>query len=172
MKEERVAKLNKFRLDSSSSVEDMRKRLVRYRREGPPPAAIRPAEALTIPEAGSSRRSTPDTKPVVSPPSPTVQSTVPTRRPSPKIHWNLSFDGRGDPVALLEKLTDILTTEGIQPSDILPYIPYLLKEEPALWYRSNRHVWTTWDQFTKIFRIVYYSVNYQDDLLLETGRRQ
>lgn len=166
-KEDLVEELKKFHLDTNGTVEDLRKKLVKFLREGPPPQPTPPTDTSMKPEPGTSRV-TSEAKPTASPaPSPT-----PSRR-MPKIHrWDLSFDGRGDPIAFIERLEERMTAEGLQPSDVLPHVPFLLKGEAALWHRNNRQYWSTWEEFLKAFRIIYYPITHQQDMILEIGRRQ
>lgn len=65
-----------------------------------------------------------------------VSSTVAPAK-DPKIHrWNLNFDGKGDPAALLKRLAELLDAENIATEKILS-LQQLIFREKALWYQHN-----------------------------------
>lgn len=89
-----------------------------------------------------------------------------------KIHrWNIHFDGNTDPATFLERLEEICVSQAINPDSVIPHLPEILKGEAALWYRNNRHTWTSWNEFRTAFRIFYFPVNYEVDLEAEISRR-
>lgn len=85
--------------------------------------------------------------------------------------WRIFFSEQDDPVAFLERLLEIFDSRGINPDLLLPQLPILLRGKPALWFRNNRHRWSTWKQFASDFRSFYFPLNYIDDLEAQISRR-
>lgn len=241
-KEELQCQLSKFCLDISGTVDELRRRLVRYMREGlatPSPHLQQfafPGVPIThfpnltpTPPTVSVPASTPTSiittvtaTTVITPPHtvcagkpnvtfalpPTVFTTAlpqnppvdyasynPTRPfynfpqnhtttagscsplqpavPTIQVHtWRLHFDGRGDPVAFIERVQEICGAQNIPLDALLPHMPDLLQGGAALWFRNNRRDWQTWAQFIADFRSFYFPINYAEDLELEINHRQ
>ncbi|KAJ8951996.1 hypothetical protein NQ314_007614 [Rhamnusium bicolor] len=161
------AELGKFRLDLTGTVEEKKRRLIRFIREGctsPLPPAIFP--------------SIPPPFPLQPPPVARATAALPYRLApeSPaldpwQVHkWNTHFNGKGDPAAFLERLDEICSYTNIRKEQLLPVLPELLQGPALLWYRNNKAHWDTWAKFTRDFRTFYFpkpdepATNYLTDL--------
>lgn len=152
-KEELEEELRKFQLNATGTVDELRKRLVHFLREGREPAPPQPAPQPAIPSTFVT-------------PGPATNQT-----PLKVHHWGLIFSGREDPAAFLEQLEEVLAADGIIPDRVLPHLPRLLRGEAAMWHRNNRTEWTNWAGFVDAFKAFYFPVNYQEDLEAEISRR-
>lgn len=160
-KGELTAELQKFVLPDTGTVDEMRRRLVLFLKEG-----IRP----TIEPTAKAQSDTPPPVAGTSTPITTPISVGPT---SLDIHrWGIQFNGKGDAPAFLERIEEIITAEKIQPERLLPFMPQLLQGEAALWFRNNRAAFITWAAFVKGFRITYFPLRYQEDLEMLISRRR
>lgn len=103
----------------------------------------------------------------------TTMTSLPavTLEPIKTHDWKVFFGNRDDPIAFLERLYEICAAKGIDKDRLLPCLPELLSGDPALWFRSNRVSWNTWEDFETSFRTLFFSINYQTDLEIEISRR-
>ncbi|KAJ8928626.1 hypothetical protein NQ314_018785 [Rhamnusium bicolor] len=142
------AELGKFRLDLTGTVEEKKRRLIRFIREGSAPVA-RATAALPY---------------RLAPESPALDPW--------QVHkWNTHFNGKGDPAAFLERLDEICSYTNVRQEQLLPVLPELLQGPALLWYRNNKSHWDTWAKFTRDFRTFYFPVNYLEDLDADISRR-
>lgn len=166
--------LAKFQLDPAGTVEEKKKRLVKFIKEGcasPQPAAVPPS--LNWPLA----------PPIIHPPPVTTAPNVIPTQPVPTFgtsqltvaervrKWNVHFNGRTDAVEFLERLQDFQEHSGISTNALLPVLYEIFQGSALAWYRNNRTRWQTWENFVRDFRIFYYPVNYLEDLEAEISRR-
>lgn len=157
-KEDLTTELEKFRLDSSGTVDEKRKRLIRFIRDGqtsPQPTKTTPFLFPTAP--------------------PTTENTQKIHSPKVDLKevrkWNVYYNGKGDPAAFIERLEELCVQTQIPIDNLLPILPELLKDAPLLWYRSNNRHWRTWQDFVNEFRTYYFPVNYLEDLEADISRR-
>lgn len=177
-----VVQLQKLHLTTAGTVDDMRRRLSKFIRDGqatPEPTAqhfpfpVITTGTTTIPVpvttvTQTSVTNSPMTKPTVIP----GIATAPITDIVSQVHrWNIHFNGKSDPATFLERLEEIYSSQNIDPDRLLPYLPELLLGEAALWFRNNRHNWRSWAEFKTDFRTFYYPVNYEVDLEAEISRR-
>ncbi|XP_030752316.1 uncharacterized protein LOC115879552 isoform X2 [Sitophilus oryzae] len=199
-KSELAAQLLRFGLDSTGTVEEMRRRIVRFIREGqagPQPVTQPfgfPGNSAVVPTVSSTATLTTTTVTATSSghiagrvvSSPVVYTSTSQPAPLPinpgmsnsfntdpiqVYKWGVTFNGRSDPVTFLERLEEICIAQNIHPDHLLPHLPEVLQGEAALWYRNNRVNYRTWEEFTKEFKIFYYPVNYEVDLEVKISRR-
>jgi len=85
--------------------------------------------------------------------------------------WHVHFHEKEDPVAFLEQMLEICTAQQIHPDGLIPQLPTLLRGHALLWFRKNRHRWSTWQQFDADFRAFYFPLDYADDLEAQISRR-
>ncbi|KAJ8937207.1 hypothetical protein NQ314_012004 [Rhamnusium bicolor] len=162
------AELGKFRLDLTGTVEEKKRRLIRFIREGCtsplPPAvfpSIPPPFSLQPPPVARATAALPYR---LAPESPALDPW--------QVHkWNTHFNGKGDPAAFLERLEEICSYTNIRQEQLLPVLPELLQGPALLWYRNNKSHWDTWAKFTRDFRTFYFPVNYLEDLEADISRR-
>jgi hypothetical protein len=83
----------------------------------------------------------------------------------------VTFNGKGDPVAFLERVEELCESDGVDADLLLPHLPGLLQGEAAAWCRNNRQRWCDWNGFVTDFRLFYFPVSYQEDLEVEISRR-
>lgn len=191
-KEELETELARFNLDTKGTVDEQRKRLVKFIKEGrrsPLPMYTAPTytpipfpSVVTAPvnvtySLPNTSASVPGSFPTVTasvyPPATSMFSpATPTVTHPLKVHrWGISFDGKGDPASFLERLEEVMLAEGVTPQRMLPCIPQILKGGAALWYRNNRNVCKSWNDFVREFQNFYYPVNYHEELEIEISRR-
>lgn len=154
------AELEKFQLDTSGTVDDKKRRLVRFIREGcasPQPRTLQPIFPPVPPPL------------LIPPPRPATANVAIDLATVHK--WGVHFNGKGDPAAFLERLDEICSYTSIRHEQLLPLLPELLQGPALLWCRNNRTHWRTWDEFVQDFRVIYFSVNYLEELEAEIGRR-
>ena len=77
--------------------------------------------------------------------------------------WGCHFDGK-DAFAFLERLNDLREAYGVTGPQLLRSLPELLRGDPLLWYRNNRHAWGTWTAFENAFRRRYLPLNVSKQL--------
>jgi len=68
-------------------------------------------------------------------------------------------------------MLEICTAQQIHPDGLIPQLPTLLRGHALLWFRNNRHRWSTWQQFEADFRAFYFPLDYADDLEAQISRR-
>jgi hypothetical protein len=83
----------------------------------------------------------------------------------------VTFNGKGNPVAFLERVEELCDSDGVDADQLLPHLPGLLQGEAAAWFRNNRQRWCDWKGFVTDFRLFYFPVSYQEDLEVEISRR-
>lgn len=162
-KEELQAELQKFELPTEGTVEELRLRLAQFIRQATKPAEATPAmTSPTIEPTGSNTEGFW---------YPLAALRTPTHVCETVRKWNLSFDGKTDPVAFLERLEELRTSYKLADEQLLIAIPELLKATALLWYRNNRQAWNTWDQFLEDFRAFYLPADYVLGLEEQISRR-
>lgn len=78
--------------------------------------------------------------------------------------WNLHFNGKTDPISFMERLDEMRTNAGVSEDDLLTALPWLLRDQTLLWYRNNKDMWATWDEFCDDFRENYMPADHQAKL--------
>lgn len=86
--------------------------------------------------------------------------------------WNVSFDGKTDPVAFLERVEELRLSYDITGNRLLQTVPELLKGAALLWHRNNRDAWAEWNDFVQDFRAFYLPPNYALRLEEDISRRR
>lgn len=212
-KSQLVEELDRFGLEHEGSVTLLRRRLVKFLREGratprveatppsffadpysnstasiptcttsyPPttwiqvPVASVPTMTTTI--AYQNTRPTPmytTTAPTWIPP-PTWQPPAPVQPPRTdllRVHeWHVSFDGRTDPVAFMERLEEVCLRYNLATESLLPVLPELLTGMALAWYRNNQRYWRCWNDFLRAFRAFYLPTDYLIQLEAEISHR-
>ncbi|CAH1379625.1 unnamed protein product, partial [Tenebrio molitor] len=101
-----------------------------------------------------------------------AETVVPAEEPATSApDWRVTFNGKGDPVAFLERVEELCDSDGVDADQLLPHLPGLLQGEAAAWFRNNRQRWCDWKGFVTDFRLFYFPVSYQEDLEVEISRR-
>lgn len=135
-KEELQAEAKKFGLCPNGTVDELRARLSTFIKEGKPePSAC-----------ASKINSTSD-------PESDLLNKV--RK------WNCHFDGGRDAVSFLERLEELRDSYGITPDRLLRALPEVFRGKALLWYRNNKALWTSWDDFMESFRLFYLPPRYK-----------
>jgi hypothetical protein len=173
-KEALTAMLSGLGLEATGTVDELRRRLTKFLRD-------RAAETVVPTEEPATSATVPSSVPVPVPSAP-VQTQVlassapvltPERssRPVRVQDWRVTFNGKGDPVAFLERVEELCESDGVDADLLLPHLPGLLQGEAAAWCRNNRQQWCDWKGFVTDFRLFYFPVSYQEDLEVEISRR-
>jgi hypothetical protein len=173
-KEALTAMLSGLGLEATGTVDELRRRLTKFLRD-------RAAETVVPTEEPATSAPVPNSVPVPVPSVP-VQTQVlatsapvstPERssRPVRVQDWRVTFNGKGDPVAFLERVEELCESDGVDADLLLPHLPGLLQGEAAAWCRNNRQRWCDWNGFVTDFRLFYFPVSYQEDLEVEISRR-
>lgn len=198
-KSELAVQLTRFGLNNTGTLEEMRRRIVKFIRDGhvSPQPRMQPFDfsgnGTSIPTVSTTDTLTTST--VTTTMSTSTARTIfgqagtasswlnyplpPTPGPNQSQNvspldvrnWGVTFDGQSDPATFLERLEEICAAQSIQPNRLLPQLPEVLQGEAALWYRNNRGNYRSWEDFTREFRIFYYPVNYEVDLEAKISRR-
>ncbi|XP_074097695.1 uncharacterized protein LOC141526561 [Cotesia typhae] len=69
--------------------------------------------------------------------------------------WGVVFKGERDVLDFLERLEELAESYGYEMDDLLPCIPILLREKALLWYRNNKRVWDSWEDFVLDLKAFY-----------------
>ncbi|RZC40381.1 hypothetical protein BDFB_012852 [Asbolus verrucosus] len=132
LKEDLVKKMEKFGLSSEDTVEELRRRLRNFLREG------------VVPDLN-------------------VLNQV--RK------WNVTFDGKADAVAFIERVEELADSYQIPNGQLLRALPEMLRKQVSLWYRNNKQQWNSWYDFLADFKSYYFPTEFHDDLEEEISRR-
>lgn len=86
--------------------------------------------------------------------------------------WGYQFDGR-DPLSFLDQVEELKEGYGLTDQQIFKGLTVLLKGAARVWYRNNKHRWTTWQHFITSFRRHYLPAGYQRQARMDAyGRKQ
>ena len=85
--------------------------------------------------------------------------------------WNITYDGRNDAVAFLERVEELAEQYAINHNHLVRALPELLRGQAILWYRSQKQNIGTWDDFKFLFQTFFFPREYHEDLEEELGRR-
>jgi hypothetical protein len=172
-KEALVSMLSGFGLDATGTVEELRRRVVKFFRDRATDTPVPPVQTSTpnvlVPLSGPG----PSVPVLTQVPATSVPVSTPERssRPVRVQDWRVTFNGKGDPVAFLERIEELCDSDGVDADQLLPHLPGLLQGKAAAWFRNNRQRWCDWEGFVTDFRLFYFPVSYQEDLEVEISRR-
>jgi len=141
-KEELVETLRRYHLDTTGSIDDLRKRLKNFAERTP--IAL---PARTVAAKKNETLAMTDPVPTASPPH--LGETMNLVR-----KWGCRFTGK-DPLAFLERVEELRSAYGLTNEQMLRCLPELITGEPLFWYRNNRESWATWEDFNASFRLCY-----------------
>lgn len=65
--------------------------------------------------------------------------------------WNCRFNGKGDPIAFLERLQELKECYGITDAETIAALPELFQDSALLWYRNFRTQLNSWSSFLSLF---------------------
>ncbi|XP_044766949.1 uncharacterized protein LOC123322930 [Coccinella septempunctata] len=153
-KEELEVELDKFHLRRDGTVDEMRKRLAKFIKNGQ--ATPNPTIHLAPPVF----------------PTPPPQNTPSHADPVDLHKYGVSFDGLQDPAAFLERIEEVRHQLNLDPERILAGLPQILTGDASLWFRNNKRSLTTWSAFTEAFRTFYFPTDYYITLEEDIRRRQ
>jgi hypothetical protein len=160
-KEALTAMLSGLGLEATGTVEELRRRLTKF---------LRDRAAETVVPAEEPATSVPVQTQVLATSAP-VSTPERSSRPVRMQDWRVTFNGKRDPVAFLERVEELCESDGVDSDQLLPHLPGLLQGEAAAWFRNNRQRWCDWKGFVTDFRLFYFPVSYQEDLEVEISRR-
>lgn len=91
----------------------------------------------------------------------------------PIYKWGISFAGsKQESVnAFLERVDDLCRSRGASQSDLLQSATELLSDEALIWYRANRCLFTSWNDFSQGLKEQFQSPFYSEELFEEIKRR-
>ncbi|KMQ83460.1 hypothetical protein RF55_19996, partial [Lasius niger] len=166
-------------LDTSGTLDDIRRRVREYLDRHPEEAAEGDSAAVAGPstETFTDARDAPRTPVILTLPIPPPRPPASPGSDDTKVinqirKWGCHFDGR-DPLAFLERVEELKDAYGYTDGQLLKGLPELLKGETLLWYRNNRDDWTSWADFDRALRVQFLPRRYQAALRREvTDRRQ
>jgi Retrotransposon gag protein. len=143
-KEALTAELKRFNLETGGTVEEMRRRITRFLRNGAPVARSAPSEpTISIPEV-----------PRIS----AFELLNQIRK------LNIVFDGKTDPISFLERLEQVQSEYEITDAQLLKTLPGVLQGKAYQWYMNYKHNWSTCDDFVQDFKTFFYPSDYRDNL--------
>jgi len=123
-KDDLIKALITHRLDTSGSIDELRKRLKTFAEHNPEWFSD------TAPEPEKAQIATMTDKPPDT--SPPLGETMNLVR-----KWGCRFTGK-DPLAFLERVEELRSGYGLTYEQLLRCLPELISGEPLLWYRNNR----------------------------------
>lgn len=170
-KDQLVQELDGLGIDSSGTLDDLRRRLSRYVSKNPE-YAPKHTEMCSDDETETTIASAPEAAPAAaSGPAPTdLSDSDPARAMNQIRKWGCHFDGR-DPLAFLERVAELRQAYVVSPEQLLLGLPELLRGDSLLWYRNSRDTWTSWEDFDRDFRRTYLSRRYIAQMRREIQNR-
>lgn len=132
-KEELQEELQRYGLEDTGTVEELRKRMVDFYTK----VTTLADKEESVDTAASAEKPSAETTP--------AQLCEMIRK------WNVHYDGKTDPIMFRERLTELQTSYGITGDRLLTALPELLRGNAILWYRNNKDCLTTWDTFIAEF---------------------
>ena len=100
--------------------------------------------------------------------------------PSSSIHayeikrkWNIKFSGSrtDDPDAFLTRIEEGRELVPVSDMNLLRVIPFFLSGIALNWYRGSKHLWRTFNQFDRAFRVRFGGSDFQFELRQEIHQR-
>ncbi|RLU15365.1 hypothetical protein DMN91_012359 [Ooceraea biroi] len=168
-KTEWQAKLQRLGLDDAGTIDELRRRMSEYVTAPPKhtPRPNPPSRPEMNPPTGTAGARDTTTVPDVTtgPPGESVAKTINQIR-----KWGCHFDGK-DPVAFLERATELKKSYGYGDSQMLAGLPELFRGEALLWCRNCRDEWQDWGDFMQAFRDHFLPSRYRAQLLREIKDR-
>jgi hypothetical protein len=159
---------------ATGTVEELRRRLTKFLRDRAAETVVpaeEPATSAPVPSSVSVPVPRVPVQTQVLATSAPVLTPERSSRPVRVQDWRVTFNGKGDPVAFLERVEELCDSDGVDADQLLPHLPGLLQGEAAAWFRNNRQRWCDWKGFVTDFRLFYFPVSYQEDLEVEISRR-
>lgn len=165
-KEKLVGIANLYGVESSGTLDEVRRQMNAYIDEHPEEFACKRGEAL-VPPLISMATLEPRGGTVFSVP----ESPDDDGRVMDKIRkWGCHFDGR-DPAAFLERIHELQNSYRISGAQLLRGLPEILKGNALLWYRNFYGGWRTWTDFETAFRRYYFPRRYAASLRRKVANR-
>jgi len=174
-KSQAICEAEKRNLDTSGTIDDIRRRLSRYLDTHPDMSETEPKDTMT--GAGVSTLTAPQIQ--IRPPSP-LPPPPPEPREENHAHgkcmnqirkWGCHFDGR-DPLSFLERVTELQRQYRYSDEIMAAGIPELLRGKALAWYRNFQEEWSTFDDFLRALRRQYLPRRYQTRLTREIQDRR
>jgi len=144
-KDELIKTLAAHRIDTSGSIDDLRKRLKTFAEHNPEHFSNEAPEPKETPTATMTDHAS-------TTPTPLGETMNLVRK------WGCRFSGK-DPLAFLERVEELRTGYGLTHEQLLRCLPELISGEPLLWYRNNRESWENWEDFVTAFRLSHLPHN-------------
>ncbi|KAH0818193.1 hypothetical protein GEV33_004600 [Tenebrio molitor] len=160
-KEALIAMLSGLDLEAIETVDELRRRLIKFLRDRAAETVVPPTEGPAPSAPVPSSVPVPSVPVLTQVPAPSTPVLTPERssRPVRVQNWRVTFNGKGDPVAFLERVEELCESDGVDADQLLSHLPGLLQGEAAAWFRNNH------------FRLCYFPVSYQEDLEVEISCR-
>ena len=87
--------------------------------------------------------------------------------------WNIKFSGSrtDDPDAFLTRIEEGRELVPVSDMNLLRVIPFFLSGIALNWYRGSKHLWRTFNQFARAFRVRFGGSDFQFELRQEIHQR-
>ena len=87
--------------------------------------------------------------------------------------WNIKYSGtrRNDPDAFLMRIEERRDLVPVSDANLLRVIPFFLQGIALSWFRGSKHLWRTYDQFARAFRVRFGDSGFQFELRQEIHLR-
>jgi len=162
-------------LDTSGTIDDIRRRLSRYIDEHPAMPETEPKTAMHGEGTGlrsALRLQIPPPSPLPPPPPEPTESHIAHGKCMNQIRkWGCHFDGR-DPLSFLERVAELQRQYRYSDDIMVDGIPELLRGKALAWYRNFQEEWRTFDDFLRAFRRQYLPRRYQTRLTRDIQDRR
>lgn len=157
-KEKLIGIANVYGVESSSTLDEVRRHMSAYMDEHPEEFASDRGEpgGLSAPPLISVNSPEPLRElafPIPEPPGDDSRVMNQIRK------WGCHFDGR-DPAAFLERVTELRGSYRFSEMQLLKGLPELLRGDALLWYRNFCTIWLTWADFERALRRHYLPRRY------------
>ena len=137
LKAELEAMLAGLNLDTTGSLDDLRKRFKNYLKSKGAPEQ-KDAEVIQPTALGN------------------AQGETPHALPCERVRkWGLNFNGEGDALSFLERIEELQECYTISNGDMLTALPELFRGKALLWYRNSKQAWSVWKDFIDDFKLQY-----------------
>lgn len=78
--------------------------------------------------------------------------------------WGVKYDGKKESLCFLELIEELATCYSISKTNLLNYMPELLKGDALLWYRNNKSNWESYEDFVEDFKLFFLPIKFFETL--------
>lgn len=170
-RDELLNHLNEFGLEQSGTVEELRKRLVKFIHvEHPEDVAARLLALQDTYEKLNSQQKA--EQPATATPTPNDAVTECRTNLIDQVRkWGLSYDGGKEPLVFIERVEELAEIYEVNLDKLPKLMPEWLRKRALVWFRNNNAYWQTWSSFKSDFLSFFLPSRYLEMLEDEVKSR-